>query len=350
VKVGFRCDAGRTVGVGHLVRSVALAEACRAAGMEPVFLGSTGGVAFADAQLATRDLPLAPVGPSAADLVGLCRRRGLAGIVVDSYDVPAGHLAALRAAGLAVAAIVDAPGPDLDADLLVNQNLGAERAMTGEHRGRVLAGARYALLRSAVVSRRPAAVTVGDGPARDVLVVLGGTDAGGGAVLLTGLLLATKRPIRVRVVAATPATAHALRELPTAAGQSVEPQVPSEGLVEVMAAADLVVSAAGGTVWEMCCLGRPGVLVTVADNQSPGYTAVVDGGVAEGIGTLDDLRVHRDDGDAVAALDGLLGDPVRRRSYAEAGYALVDGRGRDRVAATLAELLAVRHSTHRVSE
>jgi spore coat polysaccharide biosynthesis predicted glycosyltransferase SpsG len=338
-RVGFRCDASREVGVGHLVRSVALAEACREAGLDPLFLGSTGGVAFADAQLAVRELPLLPVGPSAGDLLDACRAHRLDAVVVDSYDVPPGHLAGLRAAGVPVMAIVDAPAPDLDADLLVNQNLGAERSMAVPHRGQVLAGASYALLRSAVVAARPPAVWVGEGPATDVLVVLGGTDAGGGAVLLTALLLATGRPIRVRVVAARQETAHALRELPVAAGQSVEPLTPSGDLVDAMSGSDLIVSASGGTVWEMCCLGRPGALVTVADNQVPGYTAVVASGVAAGLGTLDDLRVDRDPA-VVATLNRLLGDGSLRRAYAETAYALVDGRGRDRVARALTGLLS----------
>jgi hypothetical protein len=66
-------------------------------------------------------------------------------------------------------------------------------------------------------------------------------------------------------------------------------------------------------------------------------------GLAEPFGHLSELR-H--DGcarlDAIDVLARLLDDPARRRALSEQGMALVDGRGRSRVATALLGVLAAR--------
>ncbi|MCA1655425.1 MAG: bifunctional UDP-2,4-diacetamido-2,4,6-trideoxy-beta-L-altropyranose hydrolase/GNAT family N-acetyltransferase, partial [Pseudonocardiaceae bacterium] len=95
------------------------------------------------------------------------------------------------------------------------------------------------------------------------------------------------------------------------------------GLPALFAAADLVVSAAGVTLLELCCIGVPVALTQVADNQAAGYAAAVAQGLAAGLGT--DPREHTE------VLRALLVDPARRQAMADTAKATVDGRGADRV-------------------
>jgi RimJ/RimL family protein N-acetyltransferase len=126
----------------------------------------------------------------------------------------------------------------------------------------------------------------------------------------------------VEAVRATgaPATVTAISATPVP-GVEVIPPTPS--LPSLLASADLVVSAAGVTLLELCCIGVPAALVRIADNQKAGYEAAVAQGLAAGLGA--DPRDH------IAELRALLLHPEQRKAMADKAKATVDGRGADRV-------------------
>ncbi|PZG14477.1 PseG/SpsG family protein [Nonomuraea aridisoli] len=316
-RAGFRCEAGVRSGVGHLVRCVALAEELRSRGAEVVFLGEVRGSAWAGAQLSLRGLPLVPAPAEPAGLAALARELRLDAVVLDSYELPERTGAVLRDHGFAVLAIVDGDPRGQQADLYLDQNLGAE------HRpfpfaGRRLAGARYVLLRDSVRSRRRVRR---DGEAPRVLCFFGGTDSAGVAPAWAEALRATGRPFHGTVVSPEPFEA----------GGPITVIPPTDRLPELMAGADLVVTAAGSAVWELLHLGVPTALTWVADNQLIGYEELVGRGVAAGLGDAPDAG-------SVAVLAGLLADPAAREEHGRRGRGLVDGRGRERVADALLAL------------
>jgi spore coat polysaccharide biosynthesis predicted glycosyltransferase SpsG len=86
----------------------------------------------------------------------------------------------------------------------------------------------------------------------------------------------------------------------------------------------------------MLCVGAPSAILAVTRNQEIGYQAVVTGEFAVGLGRLDQLCT--DDTarvEAVRSLATLLRNPERRARLSDRGWALVDGRGRERVAEAL---------------
>jgi spore coat polysaccharide biosynthesis predicted glycosyltransferase SpsG/RimJ/RimL family protein N-acetyltransferase len=316
MRVALRSDASAGSGVGHLVRSLALAEAAVARGWEPVLLGA------ADAPLAQRLTAAAavPVLPAPADPRGWPAAAGGVDVLhVDHYDVPGD----LRAEGLLVSSIEDGAFGRRPADVVVDSTLGAEVAgRPDDGSGAVLLGVRYAPLRAAVRAARSAA-RGGAVAAGDVLVVMGGTDAFGvGAAAARLAVLAGAG--RVRVVAPG-AAADAVR----AAAPGAEVLGPQDDLPGLAATAGVVLSAAGTSVWELACVGVPTALVAVTENQRTGYARAVAAGIAAGLGSLEDVRAA--DPSAVAALRILLEDDARRAALRAAGRSLVDGLGADRV-------------------
>lgn len=111
MKLIFRCDASGLTGLGHLSRSLALAEAWRRAGGEAVFLGHWSGAAFT--LLASCGFPFraatAPTGTAedAAALAGFAGSEAADGVCVDSYAVDATWVASVAAHGVAVTLIDD---------------------------------------------------------------------------------------------------------------------------------------------------------------------------------------------------------------------------------------------------
>ncbi|SEM08550.1 PseG/SpsG family protein [Nonomuraea pusilla] len=360
-RVGVRCDVTARGGAGHLVRCVALAEELTGRGVEVLFLGDLSGSAWACAQLTARGLPLLAAPHDPAGLARLAVELRLGAMVLDSYELPPGTGAALRAAGVPVLAIVDGDPLGQSADLYLDQNLDAELT-PWPHGGERLAGLRYVLLRDAVlrlggrarpdaaVSRparaavpRPAATAGPAGGLRcrgvagsgelaggsrscagvaRVLCFFGGTDSAGVAPRWAEALRRTGVPFQATVVSPEPFDAP----------DDVAVVPPTDRLPELMTEADLVVTAAGSAVWELLHLGVPAALTWVAPNQLIGYRALVGRGAAAGLG--------REPGEAaVGALTRLLADPAARDDLARRGSGLVDGRGRERVADALLALL-----------
>ncbi|MEU1756905.1 spore coat protein [Micromonospora matsumotoense] len=360
-RIGLRCDAGPRTGVGHLVRCLALGEELLARGTRVELFGTVHRVGWAAAQLAARGIPVHPGPDTPAGLVEAAHRHALDALVLDSYELDPAGAGALRATGVVTLAIVDGDTRGQDADLYLDQNFGADtadahpadRASTvgapderapddgAPGDGRMLAGVRYALLRDAVTAARPAAPPPASPTDRPrVLAFFGGTDAVGAAPVLTRVLLGTGHPMEVTVVVGRPEIEAELTQVATGRGQSLHLVAPTDALPTLIGAADLVVSAAGTSTWELCCLGAPAALVCVVDNQRDSYRRVVAHRLAAGLGELPDLvapglagRTAR--ADAGRTLRALLASPQRRAALAARAWATVDGRGRARVADAL---------------
>jgi spore coat polysaccharide biosynthesis predicted glycosyltransferase SpsG len=345
--VGVRCDADAASGVGHVVRCAALAEELRSRGLEVVFLGALDELPFVvrlldDRALRSRAAPAAP-----AALADLAVELGLDAMVLDGYHLHPGTGAALVDHGLPVLAIADGDfGAGQTATIHLDQNPGAGRPARTAPGAVELSGLRHVLLRDVVRSRRPAgprSTVAARGGTPTVLAVFGGTDPHRAVLSAVPALLATGLPLHLRAVAADDRAARALGRLTPAAGQRLTILPPVDDLPALAAGSDLVVSAAGSSVWELMCLGAPTALVCVTDNQEAGYREVVARGLAAGLGHLADLSASEPARRAATAtLASLLQDPARRSALSARGLAAVDGRGRERVADALCRQIAGR--------
>jgi RimJ/RimL family protein N-acetyltransferase len=96
---------------------------------------------------------------------------------------------------------------------------------------------------------------------------------------------------------------------------------------ELMAWADVAISAAGTTCWEMCVLGLPAILIDLAENQRPIALALERRAIAIHIGDPADVTPA-----AIAdKLEWLLFSTENRAAMSRRARLLVDGRGSGRV-------------------
>jgi len=102
-------------------------------------------------------------------------------------------------------------------------------------------------------------------------------------------------------------------------------------LPERIAAADLVVVGAGTMKFEAACVGRPAVILAVADDQLPGAPIYAQTRAALycGDGRTIDPAVVR------AAVAGLVADEPGRRAMGRRAAELIDGQGAARIAAAV---------------
>lgn len=357
------CDGGGPIGVGHVIRSLALAEASVAAGHTVTVAGHFEG-SFVQRQLAEAPVEVvqlaAPLGEGGVrPLVDLVRNLRPDVLHVDSYDAD-GLLGELVASpgvepGFGILALGGQAGGNVvlsnmedgsfgrrPADVVIDPTLGAERWDRPDDGSTwLLRGSRYTPIRQQVLdTRRPGGADPAHLPvARSVLVVMGGTDPVGLAPVAVTLLAGTGLVLDVTVIAAGE-IAERVRAAARGSRLSLNILDPVDDLASVMARQDLVISAAGTSVWELCCLGVPMAVVWAVDNQREGYDAVVAAGAAVGLGGPElGAEDHGPNGASVkeAAVDALgkiLGDQQARANLVLAGRRVVDGLGAWRVVRT----------------
>ena len=330
-----RADASPAIGTGHVMRCLALAQAWMARG---------GAVCWAaaelpqplSARLAREGVFARMITPTglehdAAITGALAEEAGAACVVVDGYRFD-GRYEARVAEVAPVLAWDDTVHTDHTASRWVlNQNIHARPEMYPTLApGRVLAGTKFAQLRREFWPLRQWKREVAP-VARRLLVTLGGSDPTGTTRRVVGALTGNTGLDVTVVVGAAARFEPALQAAVERAGFRLVTDPPS--MPELMAAADLAVSAGGSTAWEMLFMGLPAVTITLADNQRPITAGLAQAGAALSHGWHAEL-------DAVRLADEvrtLAADTARRRAMGALGRTLVDGEGGARVVAALKE-------------
>ncbi|HET6380851.1 MAG TPA: UDP-2,4-diacetamido-2,4,6-trideoxy-beta-L-altropyranose hydrolase [candidate division Zixibacteria bacterium] len=335
MKVLFRTDGGAAIGIGHLMRCLALAQALRDGGDSCALLTAVDpGSLESDwkREATVLDRIQAEVG-SAEDLratteaIDAVRPNWL---VLDGYQFDRDYIAAVGARTLLLL-MDDHGGPTGGAALVLNPNLYAERTMYTAANAALLLGPRYAPLRREFVRRRRA-----EEPEWDVVVSLGGADPDRRTLPLIEAFARLGLKGRV-VLGPHHQDRDELRRAAPMAGWDIA-EAPAD-MAAVLAAARVAVVGAGTTTLECLALGVPMVAVRIAANQDLVVRALQASDLA-------DVVDGRESPQRVAeVVTDLLRDSQRLRRRREAGLALVDGRGATRVAGAMRqELLTFRRA------
>lgn len=339
----IRADASPKIGAGHVMRCRALAQAWRSSARGgPVTFAMAPGAPALEALLREEGHQIATVDRepgSAADAgqVGdLARAVGARWVVVDGYVFGEDYQRQVQAAELGLLVLDDhGHAGGYPADLVLNQNLGAPEALY-ERRGPstlLLLGLRYMLLREDFLRWRDRAIEVPPRATR-VLVTMGGADPDNATLKVLQALAACQGPPPSVQVVAGASNPH-LEQLRAhaAAHEGVELLHDVRDMPSLMARAELAVSAAGVTCWELAFMGVPTLLLVLADNQRPGATSAHNQGVAELLGDAASLSPAA----LTAAVDDLAVSRQRRQSLSDTARRLVDGGGAARVVAAMQE-------------
>ena len=332
----IRADASRSIGAGHLMRSLALAQAWRDSGGRAALVMSDESQPWsAPVQAEGLEVVQWPGQSGGADdareTVRVAQQRGAEWVVVDGYHFGLDYQQVVKAAGLHLLAIDDYGHADhYLADIVLNQNAYAEASYYADREPttRLLLGARYALLRRPFNEYRSWQRDIPD-VARRVLVTLGGSAPGEVvAMVVEALGLLDVEGLEADVVCGGAADCPAaLAEKARGAGCTIRLIPGTDDMHRLMAAADVAISAGGSTSWELAFMGLASQMVVLADNQQAVVDRLSRDGVAEDLGPLSDLTPQG----IADSLKALILSPDRRRQMSQRGRQLVDGRGAARV-------------------
>jgi UDP-2,4-diacetamido-2,4,6-trideoxy-beta-L-altropyranose hydrolase len=334
MRILIRADGDRGIGTGHVMRMLALAEWALMAGDEIVVACARLDDALADrARRVGVALERRDVEPGtradAAWTVELARARTADWVIVDGYRFDVFYQEALRAAGVRLLFVDDyGQCARWAASLILNQNVFATSALY-QRRGddtELLLGPDYALLRREFVVAAAATREIGERGDR-MLVTLGGADPEDTTSrVVDALRLISGVKLEVKVVVG-PSNPHRDRLAARATDARIEILPAVEHMAPLMAWADLAIAGAGSTVYELCCLGVPTLVIAIAESQ------IVFAGALDRQRLCVDLGWHENlDPAALAlAIAMIRSDQGRRAEMSRLGRGLVDGRGAERV-------------------
>lgn len=338
-----RADAGPQIGSGHFMRCLALAQAWQEHGETAIFLMAPGAETLGSRLKHDniREVRLSSQPGSLADAKETSEtalRHQAAWVVLDGYQFSSNYQRALKDSIAHLLLFDDLADADrYYADLLLNQNAYATPEMYGNRAGdsTLLLGADYLLLRREFREwpRRDRQIAPS---ARNLLITFGGSDAEnatGGALQALAMLRASPMNVRVLVGASNPHR-NGLERLAAKLPHSVEFQTDALRIAQEMDWADLAISAAGSTSWELAFMGLPSLLVTLAENQHGCAQYLHSHGIATSLGWH-----HRvQPAETAAALSALADDPGKRKEMSSRGRALIDGRGAHRIVEAMASI------------
>lgn len=337
-----RADASSAIGSGHVMRCLALSKAWQQSGGDISWLLAESIPAVED-RLRREGFTLntTRATPGSDEDVEQTAAQACAAhadwVVVDGYRFSPDYLGRLKSSGTRVLFLDDDGRFDFyPSDVVLNQNISANAAMYAQRapETHLLLGSEYVLLRPEFLVDH--AVPEHPKIARKILVTMGGSDPGNTTHQVLLAFAALNRDFQAKVVVGGGNSRFSeLLSLSHQLGPHVELLPSQDNMAPLMRWADVAISGAGGTCWELAFTGLPAIVIALSNDQRGIAQGLADRGIAISLGWHATLSKDQISG----ALDRLLDDHSQRVSMSERGQRLIDGRGASRVVQYLQNLL-----------
>lgn len=339
----IRADANVAIGVGHIMRCLGLAQHWQAEGGRVLFILAQSNPVLESRirseKFECRVLNTIPGGLDDAQQTAQVVRTSQARLLLaDGYHFKQDWFAVLSNEKVKLALWTDyLQDLFLPVDLILNQNAHAlaEDYQSIAPQSRVLTGLDYLVLRKEFLLRPELRKSRNHG-VKKILITLGGSDsANDSAKILAALKLIKDNlpPISLVVGHNNPRFAELVesaKELPC-----LRVDRPKDDFAQYSQEFDLVISAAGATLWELGYLGLPSLALIVAENQVPLAQSIQTLGLGVNLGWNYDLQPNL----FIQTLQSLLANPTRLEAMSNKALSVIDGQGGARVTAALKNLI-----------
>ena len=349
-KIVFRTDASTSLGMGHLYRSLALASAFATHGYTISFVVKNVSLAALDILRGYEVLQLAKRMSWDEENVALESAFGNKqyDIILDvshaitfrflnqfsAYTKSLGQVFEKRIIidGFANTALLEKV--EISAEMAITPYVGAKNRSLVSQGFIHLTGPKYMIFdssyRVATALRKVAA------EGARILLTFGGSDPMRISLMALEACDTLNERVEVRVVAGRGFDKELVESIKikcAAMGKCKIIHSPST-LVDHMLWADIAVSASGLTKYELALCGTPAVLISV-DNEHAAINHIFDSaGTSVDMGVFSDVTVSN----LASAISGLLSNRIQRESLAQAGQALVDAFGTERIVSAVRAL------------
>jgi len=348
-----RADADGKIGTGHIMRCIALAQAWQDQGGKVTFISHCESDALRQ-RIIDEGFDFIAIDkshPNPSDLghtleilkqLKTQNSKLKTWVILDGYHFTPEYQKSIRDKGYRLMVIDDMNHlPQYHADILLNQNIHApELTYHCDEDTTMLMGTQYVLLRREFLKYRNFTRQI-PVQARNILVTLGGADPDNVTIkVIEALMLLEEPDISVKILVG-PANPHqkTLRKAIGIAHFKTELLIKPPNMPELMAWADLAISAGGSTCWELAFMGVPSLTVVIAENQRDVAKGLERAEIFKTVG----LYKAMNDDILVTRLSALVRDKKQREKKSRLGRQLIDGKGAKNIVHALSEQFAMKH-------
>jgi UDP-2,4-diacetamido-2,4,6-trideoxy-beta-L-altropyranose hydrolase len=336
----LRVDGSADDGMGKVARCLALANALQRRRYQMTFMSRIDNHAWPDRIRRHRHTVLRashPAGTSSdrADLMKEVESRQPQVVITDSIEFDEEFLAMLSYRVPLVITIDAIAGIRFPSDIVLSPTLVCDSRDFHVYPGtQILAGERYAMVRSEFRRARNVRATEPGGAVR-VLLSLGGGEVGHDTARLAAAMLEEKSIDKIdAVIGASTEGRDELKMLAERFPGRLSIIADCRDLAARITKSHLLVCAGGNTPIEAACVGIPTVVVVRRPDQTAHAEKLEEVGVAQSVGEFDSSAPER----VARAVVEILGDNFERKAMSRSGRMLIDGRGGDRLV-TATEIL-----------
>lgn len=338
----IRCDADAKIGIGHLMRCLALAQTWKKQGGRVIFLSNCNNsfllqkihilgfelMAIRNAHPHPDDLN------RVMDLLNNIRIRVQSHkkepwVVLDGYHFDSQYQHALYESNYHLLVVDDYNHqPNYFADIILNQNMGSEKITYHcPKKTSLLLGTSFIMLRDEFIrarSKRKQAISL-----KKIIISFGGSDPKNltpKAIAALNQIEKTKFKIRV-LLGPENKCASQVKEHASGSHHEFEFITSFDDMPSHFIWTDLAITAGGSTCWEMSYMGVPMLIIKTADNQK----AIVDElslyGAGIKISGADDFPQTQ----LITTIETILHDVQIIHRLSEKARLLVDGKGTQKI-------------------
>lgn len=336
-RIAFRFDGSKELGLGHVMRCLALADALD--GCDLLFWAREDEdiQKILEGRKVTYIKYHETIENELAFIANELKRNNIDALIVDLLQYPSNYLKELSETGVKLITLHELEVRDDFSDLVINYN--SFRNFTQYYKKdekRQCFGLRYAILREGIRKFKAARISK---IVRNILITMGGSDPMGITLKAANALKSLPGNIQV-VIHVGPAFKHRTRlnEIRNQiAGRYVIEENVSE-LAELMIKADIAVAAAGNTMYELCYLGVPAMVIAQNGHQYEFATELDLNGAVISLGLASDVTEDF----ILRIVEELCSNYERRRYMTKVGREMIDGRGLDRIKLKICNLIGLK--------
>ncbi|MEA5549893.1 UDP-2,4-diacetamido-2,4,6-trideoxy-beta-L-altropyranose hydrolase [Anabaena cylindrica UHCC 0172] len=332
----IRADASSKIGTGHLMRCLALAQKCQKKEWQVIFYINDTASVFAD-RLIGQSIEvvylrsLSGSVQDAQETSNLAKELNCQWVVVDGYNFGADYQKIIKDRGLNLLSIDDyGHANHYYADLVLNQNITANEKFyyNREPYTQLLLGTDYALLRREFWQWQ-GWKRINPPIAKKILVTMGGADPDNVTLkVITALQNLEDNELETVVIVGGSNLYYEQLKLASQKSQfPIRLEKNVTNMPELVAWADLAVSAGGSTCWELAFMGLPSLILILAENQRAIAQKLNELGIAINLGYYQDVNIT----EISSAIDQLIISANLRAEMTKFSQKLVDAKGSQRV-------------------
>jgi UDP-2,4-diacetamido-2,4,6-trideoxy-beta-L-altropyranose hydrolase len=333
--IAIRVDGSSDIGMGHIMRCLALSQALSDRGAKVIFICRKSSPA-AIRKIRSNGInchSIKSAGNEKADWDAsykILRRENAQALIVDHYGLRYCYHSKTRQAGYKLITIVDQPLlRKYVADILVNQNVESNpKGYNFLPETKILFGPRYALLRKQFLNFARRRRNYKNKTKFRVLITLGGADPANQTLKVLKAAVRVPQISNCTVVLGM-AFKHgtSIKDFCIKHQQTIPLESPPS-MPKLMVGADFAISAAGTTCYELAYMGLPNLALVLAPNQKDIASGLESLGVSKNLGYYSKATIRS----IRHEIEKLITMPEEMTIMSREGKRLIDGKGSQRLA------------------